>query len=71
MKKLLSVGLTALNLSGCGQSGPQKIELTPDGKFFDIPPVKLLESIKDNIPSDDVTLITCLLYTSPSPRDCS
>ena len=70
MKKLLSIGLAAMTLSGCGQSGPQKIELTPDGRFFDIPPVELLESIKDNVPSDDVTLVTdgdypALEFTGP------
>lgn len=52
MKKLLSIGLTALILSGCGQSEPQKIELTPDGRYFDSDPISMLKVIQGNLPSD-------------------
>ena len=62
MKKLLSIGLTALILTGCGQAGPQKIELTPDGRFFDMPPVELLETVKNGLPDNNVTLKTDNYY---------
>lgn len=59
MKKLLSIGLAALILSGCGQAEPQKIELAPDGQYFDAAPVAMLEEIQRQFPSNtDITLDT-------------
>ena len=55
------VALLVLALSSCGKMG----ELSSD--YFTTNP-EVLEAIGGKVP---VTINGCLLYTSPSPRDCS
>ena len=62
MKKLTTALLTALlllNLAACGEKEPDD---TPSG--YD-------DSLISELYSEEGEYTDCLLYTSPSPRDCS
>ena len=66
MKKLITQSLSALlsllGFSGCSGFGFGLCEYgTPTTDY----------QIRGTVTSDDGSPINCLLYTSPSPRDCS
>ena len=45
--------------------------LHKDSKLIPIPGTQNIRHLEDDIAAADVVLSACLLYTSPSPRDCS
>ena len=64
MRKILMMAVLAfLSLQGVGARA-SGISLLESGK-------KKLVAQEDTVKKDTVKKVTCLLYTSPSPRDCS
>ena len=70
-KKLIVFILFLLILSGCSNddsSGPTLVEISSDEEDVDYEEDSDEEEDNDEEENDDID-ITCLLYTSPSPRD--